>query len=248
MEKTVVKAFRTLEVLAASPKPRGITELSAQLGIGKSNAHRILTTLTKLGYVKPVNRGQYAASLRLWEMGAQVLLRLDVKRVARPYIEQLAAKTGESVHLSVLDGCDVVYIDKIEGAHPVRAYSQIGERAPAYAVATGKALLAFQPDEVVQACARNAKAFTPRTITTARRLMDELANVRRGGFAINRGEWRATVCGVGAPIRDSEGRVVAALGISGPADRLKPRLLHKAAPVVINMARNVSREIGYRGA
>jgi DNA-binding IclR family transcriptional regulator len=160
-------------------------------------------------------------------------------------LQELAARTHETVHLSIFDGADAVYIDKIDGVHPVRAYSRVGGRAPAHCVATGKALLAHQPSEVIANVAAHLERFTPHTITKPEVLYEELKRIRRDGYAINRGQWREGVGGAAAPIRDGSGAVVAAVGISGPTDRLRLKVLRDFVPFVIAAAEKISRGLGY---
>lgn len=248
MEKTVVKAFKVLEVLAASAEPQGISSLSSVLGLGKSNVHRLLATLVGLGYVRSLEGGRYEATLRLWEHGTHVLTRNDAKHTASPFLPELVKATGETAFLSVLEGFDIVYVDKLESErHAVRAFSRIGARAPAYAVATGKALLAFQPPEVIESFQENLVSYTPKTILSTRALLSELAKVRVEGVAFNSGEWRDGVCGVAAPIRANDGCVVMAVGISGPADRFRQKRLKELAPIVAEVGRHISEALGYRG-
>ncbi len=110
------------------------------MGLTKSNAHRLLQTLVGCGYVRNLAQsGRYELTLKVWTLGAAVVGRLDLKTVASEYMERLCQLSGETVHLSVLDGAEVMYIDKIDSPQPVRAYSRIGGRVPAYCVATGKA-------------------------------------------------------------------------------------------------------------
>ncbi|WP_038218242.1 IclR family transcriptional regulator [Xenophilus azovorans] len=247
MEKTVIKAFNTLELLATSSEPQGVTALSQALGLGKSNVHRMLATLVAAGYVRATGGGRYEATLRMWEYGTHVLMRNDVKRVAGPLLQRLVKATGETAHLSVLDGREVVYVDKIDGDHPVRAYSRIGARAPAHAVATGKALLAGQSASFIESYAAELppEGFTGKTIVTPVAFIKAMEEIREKGVAYNTGEWREGVCGVASPIRDSSGTVVAALGISGPAERLKPAALRKYSTVVIEAAAQASRALGF---
>jgi IclR family KDG regulon transcriptional repressor len=245
MDSTSVKALRALEWLCSRDTPTGVTEMSVSLGLVKSNAHRVLTTLEALGYARALDDGRYTATLKTWEVGCAVLDRLDVKQLARPIMEALSKHSSETVHLSVLDGLDVVYIDKVESCQPVRAYSRIGGRAPAHAVATGKALLAYQ-GALDKLLPKKLKPFTRLSIHDRLDLLKELEAVRQKGYAINRGEWRDGVCGVAAPIRNERGDVVSAIGISGPASRLNPVRLKGFVPDVIESARKISFQLGYR--
>ena len=247
MEKTVVKAIEIIECLSRSDQPVGITWLAKDLGLTKSNVFRLLDTLVQRGLVRRhADTGQYELTLRIWELGLSVLSRLDVKKAAMRHIHDLMKKTNESVHLSIFVDGHVLYIDKVESEQPVRAYSRIGDRPPPHSVATGKALLAFQPEEIIEKVCRNLQRFTARTITDPRALRKELESIRRLGYSVNVGEWRESVCGVAAPIRDWSGGVVGAVGISGPAERLKPNMLDKLAPVVMVCAAQISAELSYR--
>lgn len=249
IDKTVAKAMRLIEALALADSPQGITELASRLDLTKSNVHRLLDTLLRLGYVRRLpSQGRYELNLRLWELGTRVLARLDLKQLAAPYLRRLAERTRETVHLSILDETEVVYIDKIDSDHPIRAYSRVGGRAPAYCVATGKALLVHQPEETIKAIAANATAFTARTITEHAKLLKELGAVRRAGYAINMGEWRDGVRGVAAPVWSSGSQVVAAIGISGPASRLSREKLESFGPLIVELAGDLSKELGYLGA
>src|SRR5690606_19310941 len=149
-----------------------------RVGLTRSNAHRTLQTLAHAGYVaKDRASGAYRGTIRLFELGARQMAGMDVRRLAAPYMRELADKTGETVHLSVLDGLDVVYIDKIDSPQPVRAYSVVGGRAPAYAVATGKALLAYQPETYLDRFDGALQAHTPATASTLAELRQALAKV-----------------------------------------------------------------------
>jgi DNA-binding IclR family transcriptional regulator len=248
MEKTFLKGMKMLQTLASSDNPRGVSDLARELGLTKSNSHRLLKTLVSCGFAQSTaDSGKYSATLKLWELGSQVLAKVDIKNVSGAFLQALADKTGESVHLSVFVENVVVYIDKIDSPQPVRAYSQIGKSAPAYCVATGKVLLAFQSEDVIARVCESLKEYTSRTITDPEELQRELARVRQQGYAINRGEWREGVCGVGAPIRDSSRQVVGAVGISGPASRMKPTFMRDQVPEVIAAANFISRALGYSG-
>ncbi len=219
--------------------------MAIALGMGKSNAHRVLTTLRELGYVVSLDDGRYQATLKTWEVGCAVLDRLDFKRLARPVMETLTKSTSESCHLAVLDGLDVVYLDKVEGNQPVRTYSRIGQRAPAHVVAIGKVLLAFQVG-VEKVLPKKVQRLTARSIFTRAALLKELESVRVAGYAINRGEWLDGVCGIGAPILNSRNEVICAIGLSGPCSRLTLNKLEALAPQVMECARTISFQLGYR--
>lgn len=246
METTLVKGLSLLEVLANSPSFSGVTELAKQLNITKSNAHRLLQTLVACGYARNLGQsGRYELSMKLWQLGSMVINRLDLKTIGAEYVGSLSQVTGETVHLSILEGTEVVYIDKVDSPQPVRAYSHVGGRAPAHCVATGKALLAYASAQLIEEISLQLAPITPKTFTSPRGLIAEMESIRTNGYAVNKGEWREGVCGVAAPIWDASGRVCAAIGISGPADRFKSRRIKQLAPTVIDVARQISARLGY---
>lgn len=244
-EKTLLKGLAVLEALGKSEKPRGVTDLARALEISKTAAHRLLQTLVSAGYVAKDNASDaYVLTTKTWEVGSAALARMDAKQVASKYLPGLAESSRESVHITLLDGTDVVYVDKIDSAHPLRTHSAIGGRAPAACVATGKALLAFQSDEVVNKVAARLKRYTARTIISRTALLKDLQKVRRRGYAVNNCEWRKDICSVGAPIFNAQHSVVAAVGISGPEYRIG-HTLDKLGALVARTAKEISRELGY---
>ena len=248
MDKTLAKALRILELLARSDRPQGVTELASALALSKSSVHRPLSALVELGYVRREDdTGHYSASLKMWEVGSAVLERLDLKRIAAGPMAELSAATGETVHLSIPDGCDVVHIDKIECKHPIRAYSRVGGRVPLHCIATGKAILAFQSDAFINAATSSLRRATPNTVVDRSRLLAELAQIRQTGIATSRGAWEVGVDGIAAPIHDATGHVVAGVGISGPAIRLRLKECAGYSALVASAATKISRFLGYKG-
>lgn len=249
MNNTLVKGMALLEALARSEQALGITALASQLGIGKSNVHRLLQALVELGYVRhdPAS-GRYAASIRLWELGSTVLANLDLRRLAEAPMRRLLEQTRENVHLSLLDGDDVVYVHKLDSPQPVRTFSSIGGRAPAYAAATGKAILAWQNEAQLESLSRRLARHSPTTIVDPEDFLREMAWIRNHGYAVSNGEWREGVRGLAAPVREPRGGVIAAIGISGPTERLRATLVRTLAPAVIAAADEVSAQLEREGA
>lgn len=248
MDTTVVKALSLLEKLAGSATPLGVTELATALGLSKSNVHRLLQTLASQGYVAASDH-RYAATTRVWELGAQVIGRLDVVRVAARPMQRLVAQTDETAHLSILDlaACEVVSIHNVESTQPVRAYSRIGQRTPAHCVATGKALLSVQPLRALLALPEALPRFTPHTVTRFDDLLKVLEKARRDGYSTNSGEWREQVGGAAAVIYNHAGSPIAALGLTVPVERMKPEVMSRYIPLITATAAEISRLMGAAG-
>lgn len=246
--KTLDKGLDLIELLAGSPEPRGVTELAHALGEPKTNVFRLLETLVARGYVRqrPGQTG-YELTLRLWELGSVSMAQRGLPDIARPFLDQLAADTGESAQLAVLDGRESVYIDKKDGSHPVRGVTRIGSRLPAHCCATGKAELAFRDRRDPAWGKEPLPGYTRQTLTSMDALERELERVRQRGFAVNQGEWFEDVWGVAAPIRDRSGSVCASIGVWGPKHRLETRL-DAAARAVVAAADAISTALGFGGA
>jgi len=247
MEKVLDKTFKIIDVLLQSKGPKGVTELAGELGLVKSNVHRLLNSLIELQLVRQVPGGEkYELTLKLWHMGNMVLSKTDVRGIAEGYMHKLCQLSHEDVFLSALEGSNILYIHKVKSAHVVRA--TFGSVNPAYCSATGKAILAWSPIEKVDECLKEAKPFTELTICTKEEFLKELEHIRQCGYSINKGEWRLSVRGVAAPIFNHEGRCVAAISISGPAHRLSLSCLEELAPMVCSSAAEISACMGYQPA
>lgn len=246
MDKSFAKGLAVLEAVARGGRPRGVTELSRELQLTKSNAHRLLQTLVAQGFVRhDAERGTYTASLKLWELGTGVLAQIDVRDFAMPHLRALARRCGETVNLAILDGTHVLFIERIEAGQPVRA-GYVGVRAPAHALATGKALLAHAPETVIAAACARPQAFTKHTITDPAALHAELAAVRRQGYATNRGEWRELVNSIAGPVWGPREVPVAAVGVTGPKERMTVRRMREFLPALLDTAGAISRQLGGR--
>lgn len=246
MAKAFLQGLMLLELMARSERESGVSELAQQLGAQKSVTHRLLQNLIDQGFARRnPETCRYELTMKLWELGAHVFNRLDIRHEALSFMRELADDTQETVHLSVLNGPDVLYVEKIDSPQPVRAYSLVGGRAPAQCVATGKAMLAWSTETVIDEVAQRLHAHTPLSITSKHDLLKELENVRTKGYAINKGEWREQVMGLAAPIRDMSGQVVAAMGISGPSERINLLNFDTMGVRLINSTDQISQRLGY---
>lgn len=244
MDKTVAKVMKVVEAMARTNRPLGVTDLAKEVGLTKSNAHRLLRTLLALGYVSQGQDSLYRLSLKLWELGAHGVQGLELIEVARPIVRDLCLRTDESVQLAVPEGLSMVYVDKADSAHPLRATTAIGSRVPAHAVSSGKAVLAFSPD-MSQLLKYPLKRYTPKTLTSEREMTKALARIRLDGYAVNAGEWRPGIWGVAAPIHDAMNQTVAAMGVWGAESRFREATCERIGRQVVEAAEAVSKGLGY---
>lgn len=244
MDKTVVKALKTLELLCQTGGTWGVSDLARSLKLPKSNIHRLLSTLEAQGFVRQLPDKSYELTFKIWELGLAVISRVDVKNVAPRHMKQLVKTTNESVLLAVLDGFDVVYIDKVESQQAIQATTKVGSRIPAHCVGTGKAMLAHQSQEYIESFIRSARAYTKNTVHQKTALLEQLRHVRIAGYAINRSEFREGVSGVGSAILDRDGKAVAAVGVWGPDERVSS-CLEMLAKHVMRCAEEISHELGF---
>ena len=247
MGKTLLKGMQLLERLGASREPMSITELAEDLDLMQSNVHRLLQSLIQAGYVRqdPVTR-RYRCTMRLWELGLRISDQLDLPGIAQPHMQALVQESRETVQLGILDGTDVIYIYKIDSPQPIRSYTRVGSRAPAYCTGTGKVLLAHC-ENLEAALPPKLIKHTPKTITTLAALKRELLHVREQGIAENISEWREDVYGMGAPLYDATGHVTASVGVSGLASRMEGSNAKRIRTLLKQTARDISRDLGYRG-
>jgi IclR family KDG regulon transcriptional repressor len=249
MDSTLAKGLAVLDWLARKRGDARVSDVALAFGLARSNAHRTLQTLVECGWVvqEPATSA-YRPSLRLFELGAMVREAADLTTLVRPHLAVLAEKTGETIHFAVLDGAEIVYLDKFDSPLPVAAYSRIGGRAPAYCVASGKALLAAADLDVAALHARFGAlaAHTPHSITSVTALHAELLRTRARGYAENREEWRLGVCGLGVPVLDARGQAVAAVGMSVPSIRFGRGQARALAGQLLACAADASGTLGYR--
>lgn len=245
---SVATAMRLLKAFSVDEIDIGISALAKRLNIAKSTAHRLATTLVAEGMLEQDREtGKYRLGLGLFRLGALVRRRMEVSNEARPYLYDLRDTINESIHLAILDGAEIMYVYNLESTHAIRSRSDLGVRKPAHATAEGQAILAFQPQDVVdRVIADGLTAYTPKTVTNPERFQKALAAVRQRGCAIEDEESEIGMVCVAAPIRDDTGEVVAALGIAGPVTRMSKKAVAGIIPHVIATADQVSARLGYR--
>ncbi len=245
VDSTLSKGLAILEKLAGLKSGTGVSDLSRELGLTKSNTFRLLQTLTALGYVRREPDRTYAATLKAWQIGRSVVENLNLRTAASQMMLYLSEETKETVYLAVRDGLNVVYIDKIESTKPIRSWNPVGGAAPIYCVGTGKAILAEDYRLLRDQVAATLQPFTDHTITEREALDSDIAATKLRGYAIDKGEFRPNVFSFGAAIHLPDGETAGALGVSvpdinlsvGDSDRIGALLRHAARSVSENLGR-----------
>jgi len=243
VDSTLSKGLRVLEVLVKSPDGGGVTEIARTLELSKSNAFRLLRTLTALGYVRSMENKNYCATMKAWQLGQRIIEHLNLPKIAAPQLRELSQKTEATVYLAVRDGLTVIYIDKIESSKPIRSFTPKGGNAPIHCVGTGKALLAEEYELLREQVRGNLTRYTPITITSIEELDADMAATRKRGYAVDNGEYRDRIHSFGAAIRLPGGEAVAALGVSEPDVNLGGDRAHKICLAVSDAAKAVSKTL-----
>lgn len=249
---TIEALARGLEVLALFTAARpalSFNEIAEALGLSKSTAFRILATLEQLGYLEhdPAAR-RYRPGLKVFQLGFAALAGLEIQQVARPQLERLAQQLDETASMAVLEGLDIIYIDRIRNRAIVGVVLGVGSRLPAHTASLGKVLLAelAEPELLARLSRATLAPLTEHTIADRATLLAELAEIRRRGYALSDQELAVGLRGVAAPIRDNARRAVAAINVSGPTSTIsRERLEHEIAPAVVAAATHISQALGY---
>lgn len=221
--QSVDNALRIMEAMSESEYELGIAELSRNLGLGRSTVHRLITTLESRGFVtqNPVT-AKYKLGIKIVTIGGTILQKIDIIKEARPYLEKLSRATGESSHLALLSGDEIIFVDKVLGSNPAKMASVIGLRRPAYATATGKMLLAHLPEGQLKKWLNSVSIHrcTPFTLSNTDELSEQLEKIKGLGYSEDLQEMEEGLICFGAPIRNVSGEVFAAVSVSGAASRM----------------------------
>jgi DNA-binding IclR family transcriptional regulator len=239
------KGLRVLEALARADGPTRISHLATELGMQKSSLHRILQTLVELGFVtQDDGTSLYAATLKVWELGSAVVSALPIKLAASTILPELHQSTGETVSLSVRDGDDVLYLDKITSPRPIGFTTRVGSRVPAPMTAAGRVMLAFAPeDEAAAVLARVGKRLGPKVLDVDRARAD-LRKARRDGYLVGRGRIDRGIVGVATAVRRAGGDAVAGLTVSTPAQRFDATRQHEIVEALLIAAARLGEALG----
>lgn len=242
--RSVDRAASLLLALGDTHGEAGVTELARRLGLHKSTASRLLATLEKRGLVEQDEEtGKYRLGIVVIRLAEHAERTLDLRAIAMPELDRLARATHETTGLGVLDGDRMVTVAQADGPNLVAVGDWTGRGVPPHSVAAGKVLLASLPErEVVRLVRRGLERFTDRTIADLEPLLEELARVRRRGYAIAFGEYDPALNAVAAPVHDARGAVIAAVDVWGPAFRVTAGRV----PELVRQARETAAAVSLR--
>ena len=244
---SVAMAVRLLKCFSEGEAEIGVTTLSRRLGVAKSTVYRLASTLVSEGLLEQnPETERYRLGMSLFGLGALVRQRMNVATDARPFLFHLREATGETVHLAILEGAEIVFVLNLESNQAIRMRADLGARKPAFCTAEGRAMLAFQTPEIVDDVLGGVLVpRTPKTMTDPRAIRKALETIRQTGFATEDEQSELGMRSVAAPIRNSNGRVIAAIGLAGPIQRISNEALASFAPLVADAARTISARLGY---
>jgi IclR family pca regulon transcriptional regulator len=231
----------------------GIVDIADELGMSRSTTHRYVSTLVALGFLEQDASRKYRLGLRVTDLGMSALSSTGLREHAHLYLEELRQRTSYTASLAVLDGAEILYVDRARSFRRGQGHDALelhtGSRLPAYCTAMGKLLLANLPESEQRDLLAQVKLakLGPNTITSKKALREELEEVHEAGFAVNDQELEANLCAIAAPVRNDARDVVAALGLSAHSSMISlEELVDALGPHLISTADRISARLGYR--
>jgi DNA-binding IclR family transcriptional regulator len=249
---TVRRLTSILDSFLQADSDLGITQLAGRLGLAKSVVHRLVTALVDTGYLSHSHASRrYTLGPQAVRLGLVALSRMSIRECAQPILAHLAAETGETATLSVLDGDERVYADQVESTQVVRQTIQLGLRAPLYVGASGKAILAFlttaQRHAIVRRAVRTAATRADGRPINERQLLGELEGVRQRGFATSRSERVVGAASAAAPVFNHHATIVGCVSVASVTVRHNLNDLARFGEIARRFADRLSAELGWAG-
>lgn len=243
--KSLYKAVKLLDFFIGDVKELGITELSEKSGLLKSTVHNIMSTYELCGIIERNNQtNKYHLGIKILELSNQLYRNNDIRQVLHPLMQQIVDKVGENMYLGRLYENEVIYLDAVFPKDNASGRNMIGIRAKAYCTGIGKVMLAYESEAVIdEVIYLGLQAFTEATITDGTQLKQELANIRKKGYAIDNMEHEYGVRCIAVPIRNYEGKVVAACSLSGPSLRFTDEKMNEYSQLIIPIMNSASHLI-----
>lgn len=248
--QSVDRTLDVLEALASRRGATGISEIASLVGLHVSTVHRLLATLVDRGYVRQdPDSSKYHLGSRVFTLASAADLHLDLRLVARPYLERMMRASGETANLMTSTDTEVVYLDQVASMHLVKMSTAPGMRVPMYCTGAGKAMLAFKdPASIETVLSSPMKRYSPRTMLTRATVEIELAAIRKAGYSVDNEEMEEGVRCIAVPVFDRRHDCIGALSVSGPTTRMTAERVTKLAPTMLGIADELSRQLGYETA
>lgn len=242
--QVINRATSLLEAITRNPPPVTLKILSAESGLHPATAYRILSSLSENGFTERDERGRYRLGVKFLQLSSRTRMDIDIQREARPVMEWLRDRTGETVNLAVREGNDLVYVERVASRHTVRADQVIGKRAPLHVTAVGKVLMAELGTAFCREYASKTglPPLTANSKTDINTLERDIVTTVQNGFAVDNEEAEEGVGCIGVAVRDSSGTVVAGISVSAPIER---RQLKSWSPIVQQAGRQLSERLGF---
>ncbi|ANS73272.1 IclR family transcriptional regulator [Paenibacillus yonginensis] len=247
--KTVVRSMDLLNLFLNHHK-LNINEMARLSGIPKTSVHRMIGSLEEMGLLSKDKEGKYSLGLLFLQFGNLVAERLDIRHTALPVMEQLKDDIKEAVHLVLRDGREAIYIEKLDTDHPVRLFTKIGRKAPLYAGASSRVILAFLPEDERESYLKevNLKPIASGTITDKQVLREALEDARSKGYSFSRSELENYTAELSAPIFDHAGQIIAALSTAGLEVQFDQGRIEQLSVKVRQAADEISQKLGFTGS
>jgi DNA-binding IclR family transcriptional regulator len=243
--KSVASALDLLDCFVIDEE-LGVSEVARRLGVAKSTAHRLLTTLCSRGIIEQsLSTGKYRLGLHLFELGELALARIELRRRSMTLLEELRELSGWTVHLSIAQGADVLFLERLPTLRGMQVLQEYRRRWPLHTTSSGKALSAYDPEAAQARIRAGFPVFTPRTIHSEQQWRTELAKVRRQGFATTDGELMIRLASVAAPVLDHHGISIAAISIQGASEELGQNM-DRQVRLVLAAAKRLSKLMAQR--
>ena len=245
--QSIDRAVAILDCFSEEKKELKLSEISERLGLNKSTVHGIISTLKYHGFISQDEETQkYKLGIRFVQFGDLVINSMNIRNAAVPVIDAVCEKIEETVHVAMLDGLDVVWIEKRECTKSIKTSTKIGARLPAYTTADGKIIICYQnKDKIKNYLPKRIPQYTNNTITNKGEFIKKLEEMKKNGYTIDNEEYVEGLKCVAAPIFDHDGKVRFSLSTTGPAFRMNEERIKELIVIIKEAANEISHRIGY---
>lgn len=243
--QSVAKAMMLLDILAESPLPLSLAEISQKTKWPKSTVHGLLSTMREYSVISQDEEGRYSLGIRLFEYGCKLSSSWRIVDQVKPFIQHISYSTGEAVFLSILDKGEVITLDRVDDRVGLLISPEMGCRLPIHCTSQGKLFLAYMNEAERNAILKRTelRSYTEHTLTTYDELAKELETIRSQGYAVENSEYKTGLRSIAAPIVGEDGEVRYAIGVIGMFRQIETDQFSKAAQVVVETAKRISESI-----